>query len=194
MIKNRIFTKRKRWFNGIHLVFPHTCGGWSSERIVEGEYDECFPTHVGVIPYHAQGTSLPKHFPYASGGDPLSAFSDKEHQCFPHTSGGVFVSSAVSVLDFFSYQRSSVILFCISMFPYFTILSVSNLDFLKLNSMTFRWLLPTRFLSFIFTFGVFLYYFCDPKKCFSVSFSVIFCAHQLMFFIIKKCLDPWLKC
>lgn len=81
-------------------------------------------------------------------------------------------------------------LFRISMFSYFTLLSSDTLDFLNLNSMIFRWFLATRFLSFIFTFSVFLHYFCDPKRCFSVSFRVIFCAHQLMFFVIKKCLDP----
>ena len=81
MIKNRIFTKRKRWFNGIRLVFPHTSGGDTVAEPILRKVGLVFPTRVGVI---LRGVA--KHL---------------LNKCFPHTCGGVFSSSAVSVLDFF---------------------------------------------------------------------------------------------
>lgn len=75
-------------------------------------------------------------------------------------------------------------------FLYLMFLTINNIDFFNLNSMIFRWFLAIRFLSFIFTFGVFLHYFCNPKRCFSVSFGVIFCVRQLVLFVTKKRSNP----
>lgn len=166
---------------------------------------------MGVILRGTAKHLLNKCFPYTSGGDPavpirrpsVTSFSlhmwgwsckSMKKRCksfvFPTQVGVLFSSSTVSVLDFFSCQRNSAMLFRVFTFPYFTLSPADNLDFFNINSMIFRWFLSIRFLSFIFTFGVFLHYLCDPKRCFSVSFRVIFCIRQLMLFVTKKRSNP----
>lgn len=48
-IKNRIFTKRKRWFNGICFVFSPHMWGWSRSRSCGLDQSRVFPTQMGVI-------------------------------------------------------------------------------------------------------------------------------------------------
>lgn len=61
-IKNRIFTKRKRWFNGICFVFSPHMWGWSR--------------------FWQLKSKVPSGFPYTSGGDPKKAVLIIEHRFF----------------------------------------------------------------------------------------------------------------